>query len=292
MAQRWSAGLVVAVLACGGDDDDAAGPTDAAADAAEDGGTAPTDAAPDAAPDAAAATHVIVDETAGSLELPFTFDAEGSGTDRVGAIEVSGGLAAIEVDGEAWIGVAYEHQDWSAFGYDTFQVLLVAPDHWVVLWIYCQGSELTDLYFEVSDGSPLAYEPASGACTLVDEPDTVDVALPAVDMHVDQLVAGYRVLGDDLQIDGPAPGALRLGPTEMHVLAFRDVDCSAECGAPGWYELHAVLWDPVGSRACFGIFYLFLDDQPVLLTYSLTLPDLTDPAGETQLDATWDLVGG
>lgn len=38
-------------------------------------------------------------------------------------------------------------------------------------------------------------------------------------------------------------------------------------------------------RALAGV---FPNDQPVLLTYSLTLPDLTDPAGETDLAATWE----
>jgi hypothetical protein len=39
---------------------------------------------------------------------------------------------------------------------------------------------------------------------------------------------------------------------------------------------------------CFAIFYLNLDDTThVQLTYSLTLPTLTEPAGNTLLPATW-----
>ena len=72
----------------------------------------------------------------------------------------------------------------------------------------------------------------------------------------------------------------------MVVLPFEDVDCTA-CGQGGWHEIHTLLWDPAGARLCFAIFYLFQPGDPVLLTYSLTLPDLSDPAGSTQLDATW-----
>ena len=42
-----------------------------------------------------------------------------------------------------------------------------------------------------------------------------------------------------------------------------------------------------GVVACFAIFYLFAPGQPLLVEYSLTLPDLSDPAGVTKLDATF-----
>ncbi len=49
-----------------------------------------------------------------------------------------------------------------------------------------------------------------------------------------------------------------------------------------------MLYDQANGRACFAIFYMFPDrPSQVDLTYSLTLPDLSDPAGYTSFDATW-----
>lgn len=283
---------LVATLGCGGDDDDEDGPADAAVDAAP-GADAAADAGGDSGADAGVGPevrHVVVPETDGTLELDFTLDAEGAGTDRVGAISVIEDDALIEVDGESLVGVTYQHQDWAKFGYDLFQVLLVGPDRWVVVWLYCTDAVLTNLYSVSTDGTELVEEAAEGTCSFLAQDTSAQVSLPATDMTFDTLVNGYRVTGDDLHIDGDAPGILKLGADEMNVLVFQDVNCSSVCGDPGWFELHAILWDPAAARACFGIFYLYEDDRPVLFTYSLTLPELYDPAGNAQIDATWELI--
>ena len=48
------------------------------------------------------------------------------------------------------------------------------------------------------------------------------------------------------------------------------------------------MWDQAQARVCFAIFYLNIaDPSHVQLAYSLTLPSLTDPAGNLMLPATW-----
>jgi hypothetical protein len=108
-------------------------------------------------------------------------------------------------------------------------------------------------------------------------------------MPLPPLFPGYAIDGASIQYDGTAPGTVTLGTTSVAFLPFGEVDCTRVCGTPGWRELHAVLWDQQAMRACSSILYLFEPGQPLLLTYSLTLPDLTDIAGQTQLDATWSL---
>jgi hypothetical protein len=73
----------------------------------------------------------------------------------------------------------------------------------------------------------------------------------------------------------------------MVLIPFESVDCSA-CGGAGWWELHSLLYDPDRQRACFGIFYMAPGaTDRVDLTYSITLPDLSDPARFTPFDAEW-----
>ena len=100
------------------------------------------------------------------------------------------------------------------------------------------------------------------------------------------LVGGFTVDGPLVHFDGAAPGSITLGAA-LSFNPFGVVDCSEICGTPGWWELHAVLWDEAALRACFAILYLFTNGDPMLVTYSLTLPDLSDPAGETELEGSW-----
>jgi hypothetical protein len=88
-------------------------------------------------------------------------------------------------------------------------------------------------------------------------------------------------------LDGATPGSLQLGSATLEVLPFNTVDCH-NCATPGWMELHSLLWDPVQAQVCFAIFYLIANDTAhVKLAYSLTLPSLTEPAGNLTLAATW-----
>lgn len=290
--------LVAAIASCGGgvsgDLPDAGGAYD---DAGLDGG-GDAEAGHDAGADGSGAldagagadpARVLVGPTDGNLALSFSLDASGAGTSRVGEISLVSGAGTVSMGGRELAAVAFEHQPWEEFGYDLFQVLVVAPDRWVILWLYCAGEELTNVYSEATDGLPLEVEPATGSCSWSSDPSEASVVLPAVDMLVSHEVEGYRVSGAEIDLESETPGWIRLGRSEMTVLVFQDVDCSTGCGEPGWYELHAVLSDSARGRACFAILYLSLGEASVLVTYALTLPDLDDPAGMTQLEAEWSV---
>jgi hypothetical protein len=181
----------------------------------------------------------------------------------------------------------HERQVWEAFNYTLFQSLAVSGEHWVVLWCYCQEGSLDWVYFEAADGSPLALDGATGVCDESALASTVEASFPAVDLPVPELVAGFTVTGTDVFIEGAAPGWLRVGTREYDVYLFNHIDCTEECGAPGWHELHALLWDREREWLCFSIFYLF-EDRPVQLSYSFSLPSLVAPFAGLQLgDATW-----
>lgn len=228
--------------------------------------------------------RIVIEATEGELALDFDVTITGEGSAFIGAIDVSLASGTAAIGGETLPVVAYERQPFGE--YLLFQLLAVATDRWYLLWAYCQGEELAWVYFEGTDGTALDLEPASGSCLDGSGPTLAAVSFPAIDMAIPPLIDGFTIDGPDVELDGASPGLVQLGSPHT-VLAFEDVDCTTECGQPGWRELHSILWDPAGERACFGIFYLFADEPDVLLTYALTLPDLSDPAGALALPASW-----
>lgn len=184
--------------------------------------------------------------------------------------------------------VVYEHQPWPSMGLELFQALAVTDERIYVVWFYCAGATLQHLWTEGTDGAPLEYEVATGACSYSETPSAAAVTLPAISMPLPALEPGFTLSGPAVEYDGTSPGVVRLADVEYTLLPFKDsVDCT-DCGEPGWWELHALLWDERGARLCFVIVYLWADDpEHALLTYSLTLPELSDPAGYALLSATW-----
>lgn len=261
--------LALSLIACDPDDEDAG---------EEDGG-APVDAG--------VAAEVGVPATSGQLDLPFSVALDGEGSTRVGAFSIADATGTIEIEGTPYPAVVYLKQPWPEAGYTLFQTLAVGDDRWYLLWFYCQAGSVVYIYSEATDGTPMAYENATGSCASLDTGITAAVALPASQLEIPELLAGYTVSGPDIDIASAQPGAISLGGVDYEVLPFEDVVC-LDCGSSGWYELHALLVDPVGDRACFGIFYLTRGSpSSVLLTYSITVPDLSDPAGALVVPATW-----
>lgn len=230
---------------------------------------------------------VVVPATAGELDLPFSVALDGDGSTRVGAFSIADATGSIEIFGTPHAAVVYLKQAWPDAGYTLFQTLAVGDDHWYLLWFYCRGGSVEYIYSEGTGGIGMGLEDATGSCASLDTSITADVVLPASQLEIPELLAGYTVSGPDIDIASAQPGALALGGVDYQVLAFQDVNCDA-CGGSGWYELHSLLVDPAGDRACFGIFYLMADSPlSVMLTYSITLPDLRDPAGSLTIPATW-----
>jgi hypothetical protein len=243
--------------------------------------------------DAPPSAGIVVPETDGSLDLPFSMSASGEGTDRIGVVDLPGGVGTIEILGRTLPALVHQQQPWPKFDYTLYQTIAVAEDAWYVLWLYCtEADALAWIYLEGTDGTALDVEPATGSCSGVSTPSTIDVTLPAIDLAIESLVEGFTASGPALTIASGAPGSIVLGAGTMQVHAFGVVDCTTVCGPTPWYELHAILWDEAAQRACFAIFYLY-PEQPdtITLTYSLTLPDLADLIGYVSLDATWTYDG-
>lgn len=229
--------------------------------------------------------RIVAGATDGQLALPFTFGATGQGTSDIGAVSLDDGAGTVQVKGHDVASLAYQRQP---FGQWTlYQVLGVETDRLWVLWLYCNQGSLQFVYLEGTDGTPMHYEQAMGTCAEPAGSSAAHAVFPAVDMPLPTPLAGYTLTGPDISLPGAAPGHVKLGAQDLVLLAFEDVDCTQNCGTPGWREIHTLLWDPEGKRVCFAIIYLFQPGQPLLIEYSLTLPDLTDPAGQTQLDATF-----
>ncbi len=230
--------------------------------------------------------HVVVPATKGTMMLPFDVAAKGSGKKAIGAIDIAGGAGTVVIEGQQLAAVSYRKQPFGA--YTLYQTLAARSDALFVVWLYCQGGKLVDLYWEGTDGSPVAEDHASGSCVEGSGSALAAVAFPALDFAPPPLLGKYTVTGEKVSITPKEPGTVDLGSGPLTVLAFNDVDCTS-CGSPGWREIHSLLWDQPKSRACFAIFYLLGAGKQVQVTYSLTLPDLSDPAGVTFLNATYSI---
>jgi hypothetical protein len=145
---------------------------------------------------------------------------------------------------------------------------------------------LLGLYYEGTDGTPMTWVDTVGTCVTDGTLSEPHVQFSAVSMLYPSLATGYTVSGPDIDIPSGTPGAATLGSSQYVVLPFETVDCS-ECGSPGWYELHAILWDSTMREASFGIFYLSEGASEVLLAYALTLPTLASVLPTQSVTATW-----
>jgi len=245
-------------------------------------------AEPDASPvaDAAPRGRISVPASLGDLSLPFGIHVTGTGSSRVDAISVLNAGGQFQILDHTTDVAVYHRVEWPDIGRELYQTIAVASDRLYVLWFYCSGSALEELWVEGTDGTRLAWEPATGSCTYTPEPSTRLLELPAVDMEWPEDRSGFLLDGAELQLDGTGPGRATIEGVEMTLLPFERVNCTS-CPPSGWYELHALLWDEPAQRLCFGIFYLWPDDPGTIdFDYGFCLPDLQPLAPATFL-ASW-----
>jgi hypothetical protein len=198
-------------------------------------------------------------------------------------------VGTVEIHGRTLPALVYVQEPWSEIGYTLYQTIAIADDAWYVLWLYCTRADaLAYIYLVGTDGIAQGLERATGTCSGTSTPSTIDVAFPAINLAIGPLVEGFTAIGPELMIASGAPGSIVLDAGSLEVLPFVVIDCTTLCGPSPWYELHAILWDEANRRASSAIFYLF-PEQPetILLTYSLTLPDLEDMIGYLVPEATW-----
>jgi len=241
--------------------------------------------------------RISVAPTDGLLSLSFRLDSSAVGSDRLGAVDIAANSGTLELEGVELDAVVYEKIPWPELGYALYQGLAVAPDQLAVFWLYCQDGELSWIYAETTAGQLLFVEEASGTCEVSAEPTQTSIALPALEIGIPDLVEGFTVDGEQVEVDSAGRGFLSVDGEPLELFVFGTVDCTEDCGDPGWWELHTLVYDRASLRMCFAILYLFIDPAEagvVGVEYSLTLPDLADPIGSQQLAATWtlDLLAG
>ncbi len=234
---------------------------------------------------------IVVEPTHGTLPLDFRVRAFGTGNGLFEVLDIKGNLGFVLVDGEKLPALIYLRQPWDEFSLTLFQGITVANDRIYVFWLYCNEGELQSVWLEGTDGTSLHREPYSGTCVDSFSPITPVVEFPAIKMPIPELVDGLEAFGPAVDISGANPGWLETESGRLTVFAFERLDCTTDCGTPGWWEYHALLWDRQSGRICFAIFYFFPGSGDVLVTYSLTLPTLQDLVGTLSLEASWTIDG-
>lgn len=240
--------------------------------------------------DAAQATlrpSLQVPATSVLWEQEYSAEIEGSGDRRVTAVSVEGNTGTVRLDGEEIPVVVYLEFYWEYAGILTYTLLGVQEDRLSTFWAYCDNEgNLTQIWYETSDGTPVAYTDASGACANRAEPSASLVEFPPLDLPIPKLLDGFSIEGSDLTWNGEEPGLMDLAGEAWLLYPYNLVDCTEICGDPGAWELHSLLWNPATLEACFGIVYLWEPpEEMVSLDLGLCLPSLDTPGGV--FDATY-----
>lgn len=235
------------------------------------------------APDLALPT-VAVPTTDETKKLNFSFAATGAGSSRVGTITIDENQGQVVLDGKTLPVLSYLQQPWEP--YTLYQTLLVDDDAWYLMWLYCVGDELRHIYFEGTNGTRLADEPASGSCAAMTESTSIPVALPATTLRIEPNRA-FEIVGERLSLGKDGRGMVQLGSKRYDLFPFEVVDC-LDCADDGWLELHSVFTPPEGGAAGTMILYFYASKPTEIMgTYGLELPSLKDPVGIRNFAATW-----
>jgi len=215
----------------------------------------------------------------------FGIDISGSGTE-VSRVDIHSRFGAVTLGGKVMSALVYKDIPWNSYSLVLYQALAVEARSWTVLWFYCTGSSLTYIYWESPTSSRINREPMKGTCTTTSTTHTA-VSWPAGSMQAPAVVAGFSVRGAHIEIGSAAPGHADLDGKTWSLYSYALVDCSKGCGAPGWYELHSLLWDSATGETAYGIVYLITGQtHRVQLEYALELPTLGRPP-DTSFDADW-----
>ncbi len=230
------------------------------------------------------------------IELPAVYETktlaarvaiDGQGSDHVGTIDIQNSTGSVVIAEESLDVLVYQKIPWEEFERTLYQTIAMSPEVLYVMWFYCDDSDdLREVWLEGIDGYELTWEQGTGSCSGLDETHSVDVEFPAVDWPVPETLSHFEVTGADLEIGPDTGNRVLLGGRNYHVVVFDEVDCTTICGGDGWYELHALLWDPATPRVYFGIFYLYDDNPHIQLAWVIGLPDLDEP-GPLYFEADW-----
>lgn len=185
----------------------------------------------------------------------------------------------------------YERVSFAAADSTLYAGLGIGDGAWFPFWLYCSSDgRLTAIDGEMTDlDLGLSYEVA-GTCSTENVAPTAPVVIPAHTLHPVALTCGFMVSAagaNQLDLSGGIPGTMTFVGDSAVVLPFHTIDCRTGCGSPGWYELHAIMWDPIQSVVAFEIFYL--DAAGVVASNGIELPSGNLLEGDQFPNAVWSI---
>jgi hypothetical protein len=166
----------------------------------------------------------------------------------------------------------------------------VESGRWYPFFLYCSSDgRLTRFYGEMTDRDIAVFDEVNGTCTDKGVPFLAQVSLPANTLSPVALTCGFSVHGPSSSIDleGSQNGTVTFLGTDSIALPFHTVDCRTDCGTPGWFEIHMIVWNQVQQTVGFEIVYLF--DSGVTTGDGIELPDGNMTTQGTFTGATWSL---
>jgi hypothetical protein len=224
------------------------------------------------------------------LSAEYSASIEGTGSNLVGEMSISGNVGSIEVAGARLPTFIQENIPWTGMGYTLYQGLAFDETHFFVYWVYCQSGSISSVYIEGVDDQTLESENASGHCDSTVQDTSFEVSVPDIALKPIQPVQGFEIDGNQIYLSS----ASGLGIVDLPALGekylftpFSRVDCS-DCGNGGWQELHSMFWNESLSRVCFGIVYL-QNQAPseVSIDYSMCFPDLERRLDGVKIQSVW-----
>jgi hypothetical protein len=186
----------------------------------------------------------------------------------------------------------YERGAFPAANSTLYAGLGVENGTWFPFWLNCSpDGRLTRFQGEMTDRDIAVLADLDGTCTDQGVAAMAPVHLAANTLSPIALSCGFSVHGPapaSIDLEGSQNGSMVFLGTDSIALPFYTDDCRAGCGTPGWYELHAIVWNQVQQKVGFEVIYL--DDTGVSLEGNgIELPGGTLSGSGPFLGATWSL---
>jgi len=162
---------------------------------------------------------------------------------------------------------------------------------WFPFWLFCSADgRLTKIQGEMTDRAVAIFEDLEGTCTDQGVAPMAPVSLAANTLSPVALTCGFSVHAPapaSIDLESSRNGSMVWFGNDSLTLPFYTNDCRRGCGTPGWYELHAIVWNQVQHQVAFAIVYL--DDAGVHSANEIELPDGSTGDMGTIPGATWSL---